>query len=342
MQKIVLMPAYEPDKKMIQLVRELKDKHFNIVIVNDGSSHQYDNYFQACAPYALILKHRDNQGKGEALKSGLKWIHDYIRVPAVVVSADCDGQHCTEDIERITEEAVSMPGSLVLGMRNFRQKDVPVKSRIGNVSASLIFALESGHRIYDTQTGLRAFTSDLIPVFLQVSGSRYEYEMNVLFEAVKQGIPVHEKEIHTIYIEKNKSSHFHVFRDFFLISKEILKFSLSSFGSFLTDYMLFLLFSGYMSLIAANIGARIISASFNYTVNRNLVFHHHENIGKSLFQYALLAGIILCLNTGILLVFTNVLMIPAGISKIMAELIMFVFSYIIQHTFIFAMERKVL
>ena len=63
----------------------------------------------------------------------------------------------------------------------------------------------SGVYVYDTQTGLRAFSDKIISFLINIPGDRFEYEMNVLLMCAKSHIPIHEIEIQTIYIEENKS-----------------------------------------------------------------------------------------------------------------------------------------
>ena len=81
--------------------------------------------------------------------------------------------------------------------------------------------------VNDTQTGLRAFTTNLLPFMLEVEGQRYEYEMNVLLAASKS-FPIVEVPIETVYINDNEGSHFRPIRDGLMIYKDMFKFALSS------------------------------------------------------------------------------------------------------------------
>lgn len=108
----------------------------------------------------------------------------------------------------------------------------------------------SGQRVSDTQTGLRAFSGDLIAFMKSIPGERYEYEMNCLMGCAKEKINFMEVPIHTIcHDETNSCSHFRKGRDSIRIYKDIIKFGLSSFF----DYIL--LITGIMvnSLIASKV-----------------------------------------------------------------------------------------
>lgn len=101
---------------------------------------------------------------------------------------------------------------------------MPARSRFGNAVSRLSYTLVTGLRIHDTQSGLRAFTADLIPELLTISGERYEYEMNVLLRCANRQIPIRELKIETIYWNNNAGSHFHPLRDSCLVYRELLAF----------------------------------------------------------------------------------------------------------------------
>ncbi len=332
--QIALIPAYQPDKELVYVVEKLAKEHFRIIVVDDGSGQEYDEIFHLVSSFAQVLTHTENQGKGEALKTGLQYIAKHISPPYLVVTADADGQHKIEDILHVCQSAEQFPDSLILGSRRF-ENNVPFRSRFGNTVTRLVYRLNSGVSVYDTQTGLRAFSDKLISLMLSVSGSRYEYEMNVLIETAKKKIAIREIAIATVYLENNASSHFQPVRDSCRIYKEILKFSASSFIGFLTDYGLFCLFSSLTGMLTfSNVVARIFSSILNYTLNQKLVFHSESSIVKSAVRYFLLAGLILLCNTLLLKGFVY-LGVSAWLAKIFTEILLFLCSYLVQHHFVF-------
>lgn len=336
--KIALIPAYMPGKEMIDTVRQLFDSGFHVVAVNDGSGEGFDDIFRAVSNMAAVITHGENKGKGEALKTGMRYIREYFPPPYIVVTADADGQHITEDILRVSEAAEMSPDALILGSRKF-DGGVPLRSRFGNTVTRAVYRLSSGQRIYDTQTGLRAFSNRLINEMLSVSGSRYEYEMNVLMEMPRRDIPIKEVTIQTVYLDGNSSSHFDTVKDSFRIYREILKYSLSSLVSFIADYGLFCLFSFITgSAVISNITARLFSSVLNYNLNRKYVFRSESSAKTSALRYFALAAVILALNTLILKTLT-VIGINTYAGKLVTETVLFLFSYIVQHTLVFGKER---
>lgn len=255
MRKIALIPAYEPDNKLLQLLKELVEKKFSIILVDDGSGKAYRKIFDEAKNYAYVISYDKNKGKGYALKIGLKYIKENISEEYSVITMDSDGQHTVEDAEKLLRYIENHPNEIALGMR-LRKNNIPLKSKFGNELTRLVYKLSTGIDIYDTQTGLRAFTYKLVDMMLDIEGNRYEYEMNVLLEAASSRIKMQEIEIQTIYENNNKGSHFHPVRDSLIIYRQILKFSLSSFVSFLIDYVLYSIILMYTSNInIANIVA---------------------------------------------------------------------------------------
>lgn len=338
MNRIALIPAYQPDRTLETLAAELIQKGFSVVVVDDGSGPAYKSLFDHLNPRVILLRHSENRGKGAALKTGLNYIREQFPPPYLVVTADADGQHQLPDILSVCAAGEASSDSLVLGSRRFDGK-VPLKSRLGNTMTRLIYRLSSGVRVYDTQTGLRCFSHRLMDRMRSIEGDRYEYEMNVLMQAARSGIPIREVWIKTVYLNGNASSHFHPVRDSCRIFREILRFSASSLCSFLVDYSLFCLLSAATGLPAfSNIAARLVSAVVNFNLNRRLVFDAKGHTLPLARNYFLLAAFLLLCSTALLHGLTLSGLAP-WIAKLLTESLLFTFSYLMQHHVIFRKER---
>ncbi|MBP0962020.1 MAG: bifunctional glycosyltransferase family 2/GtrA family protein, partial [Oscillospiraceae bacterium] len=298
---IAIIPAYKPGMEMPETVRELKEAGFEVVVVNDGSGSEFDHVFDIARELTTVVEHDVNKGKGEALKTGIRYIRESYPEPYIIVTADADGQHKTKDIINVCSEAEAHPDSLILGSRKFDKDVVPLRSRMGNTITRMVYRISSGVKVFDTQTGLRAFSHRLSEQMLEISGSRYEYEMNVLMEMSGRSVPIREVWIETVYLNDNSSSHFSTIKDSFRIYKEILKYSASSFMCFLADYGLFCVLSLLTgSAVYSNIIARICSSLLNFGVNRKFVFCSENRFSSSALKYFCLAAVVLLLNTLIL------------------------------------------
>ena len=237
---IVLIPAYEPDARLVTLVTDLgqADPGTHIIVVDDGSGAASNPVFDAVrALGAEVIGHPANQGKGYSLKVGFR--HILTRYPgADVVSADSDGQHRVRDILRVAarvEQHAGRPGApLVLGGRRFTGQ-VPLRSRLGNTLARQAFRFTTAQSIHDTQTGLRGYPAALLEGLIGVEGDRFEYELNTLLEASAAGRAIDEIAIETVYLDGNRSSHFRPVVDSLRVMRPLLIFGAVSFGSFLVD-----------------------------------------------------------------------------------------------------------
>lgn len=334
MSRIVLIPAYCPDSKLVQLVHELRADGLRVVVVNGGSPSSYDDIFQQLD--ATLLSYTPNKGKGAALKTGLSYIQNHFMGQYVIATADADGQHTVQDIEHVLQTARENPGALVLGTRNFHSSCVPWRSRFGNDLTAGLFRLSTGIRCPDTQTGLRAFDDSLLSTMLKIEGNRYDYEMNVLLSLAEEQVSFIQVPISTIYSDGNKSSHFHVIRDSFLIYRKLLKFAFGSFSSFLIDCGLFNLFMIALTPAQANVLARMFSAFYNYSFNQKVVFQKSKH---SLLKYIMLAMGILACDTMLIYAWISI-DVPPYIAKILTEMILFFVSYEAQKHFVFRKEVK--
>ena len=357
---IALIPAYEPEQKLIGLTADLREKGFDIVVVDDGSGPEYRDIFGELEMQATVLTHPQNRGKGAALKTGLRYINKYMAYTesvrtaagtatvsgrdAVIVTVDADGQHLPDDVLRVAEISAGRRDALVLGSRALG-KDIPARSRFGNTVTRHVYSAATGVRVHDTQTGLRAFHRSLIPRLLEIEGDRYEYEINMLMKLAAEGVPVIEERIETVYEDNNSGSHFRTFRDSFRVYKEILKFSASSLASFAVDYCMYALLLAVTGtagiangLIVSNIGARLVSGTVNYTLNKKLVFRSRTGFAKSAAQYVMLAAFILAGNTIVLSTLAGTLGINSLAAKLITEAVFFAISWTVQKYVIFFRE----
>lgn len=337
MNNIVLIPSYEPDDKLIVLIEKLSKTEYDLIVVDDGSGPNYKDIFNQIKDKCKVISYDLNHGKGYALKTGYKYIKENYS-DYVIVTMDSDGQHTIEDATRLLEYAKTHKNTLVTGMRK-RDENVPLRSRIGNGITRFFYRKITHLDVYDTQTGLRAFSNQLMDFMINIYGDRFDYEMNVLLECAKEGVEIKELQIETIYIENNKGSHFKTFSDSYKVYKEIIKYVISSSSCFLIDYIFYTIFNLLSnSLIFSNIGARVISSITNYKINKSLVFKSNKKGYKTGTYYFSLVILVLILNTLLLSLLVN-LGINRYIGKIIVEVILSIFSFFVQKLFIFK-EKK--
>ncbi len=365
----VVLPSLDPDEKLVAVIDGLLEYGFtDIILINDGSKEENLHYFQDAAaahPEIHLLHHPVNRGKGAALKTAFTWFLANRPDAAGVVTVDGDNQHHPEDTRRCAEHMMQS-GHLVLGVRDFNQPHVPKRSRTGNHITSFVFKALVGMTCSDTQTGLRAIPTAYLPTLNEVYGDRFEYETNMLLALQLHEIPFDEVKIRTVYIEENKSSHFHAIKDSWRIYKLIfaylfqhrlkkfLKFGLSSVVSFVADTGLYSLFNWLLcSLlkdpllnILCTTCARVPSSALNFFINRKIVFKSNAPLGKSLLEYYALAVVIYLGQVGIstgacmlLGIAENQVLLRTLIYGL-AMCVMYLVSYTVQKKWIFKDKEK--
>lgn len=223
---VILIPSYEPDDLLVDVVRNLKENGFPILVVNDGSGPEFDHVFDEIKNEVKYLAFSKNQGKGAAMKYGYKHLLELYPEAKYVITADGDGQHSTKDIIRVYDLLLEND-KIVFGVRDFG-KDVPFKSRFGNDFSKTTRTLCTKQYIPDDQCGLRGFPVRYIPELIRIKGSRYEYEMNQIVEFQMMQTPFYALPIETIYLDGNSRSHFSPLKDTFRIQTIIFSHSISS------------------------------------------------------------------------------------------------------------------
>lgn len=358
---VLIIPSLNPDERLIQYVRELTAKGFSkIILVDDGSSPQAKPIFQTLRsmPECDLLVHTVNMGKGRSLKDAFNYYYQkYANEYSGVITADADGQHTPEDVLRLDEALLKYPDALILGVRDFDDPSVPWKSRFGNKMTRQVMRVLIGSvrqeesashakAISDTQTGLRAIPNRLITSYLTLAGERFEYETNMLIEALHAHTPMKEIGIQTVYIDDNKETHFRPLADSFAIYRQIFstffKYVLASLSSFLIDYgiySLLILLLGFLPLAPkiwlAAAAARILSSIYNYAVNRTVVFQAREDHKRTLEKYYALCILQLCCSAQLVWLICSRTGFSEVPVKLVVDTLLFLASFYVQKNWVF-------
>ncbi|MCR4805230.1 MAG: bifunctional glycosyltransferase family 2/GtrA family protein [Clostridia bacterium] len=351
----VIVPCLNPDEKLLQVVRGMLAAGFShVLVVDDGSGRDYRPYFDEAEaiPECTVLGYTVNRGKGYALRHAFAYVRENWPWCSGVITVDADNQHTPKDTRNVALDMLEHPDTVVIGCRDFKKAGVPLHNRMGNLITSFVFKALCGIRLSDTQTGLRGIPAGCLEAFCsKVEGDRYEYETNMLLYMKTAGIPFIERAIDTVYIEGNKSSHFHVLRDSWKIYVPILKFSLGSGLSTLIDLTLFTILCRVFDklpnaaeIFLATAGARICSSLFNYNYNRRHVFgadgRPHEK--GSLYRYYAVAVCQMLLSwlcvTGLVTLFHA----EGGVKtvlKLVVDLILFFLTFQVQREWVFKKKK---
>jgi glycosyltransferase involved in cell wall biosynthesis len=196
-----VIPAYQEEKHVGEVARRAHAQLQNVLVVDDGSTDATAE--RARSSGVDVVVHPQNRGKGESIKTGLRyWLE---RGSEYVVLLDADGQHLPEEISRFVDSAGSeSDAKIFIGSRMSDTTTMPFVRRIVNRYMSGKISRACGQQIPDTQCGFRMLHRDIIPEVLS-GASRFEYETEMLIIASRKGHRVASVPITTVYSDEVSS-----------------------------------------------------------------------------------------------------------------------------------------
>jgi len=207
----VVIPVYNHEGKVAQVVSEALKLHLPLFVVDDGSTDStYDRIKDISS--ITIIRHDANRGKGAAILTGFT-----AAFPSAdwVITMDADGQHHPENAWDLIRAVPPGERPIIVGKREgMDHRHVPWTSRFGRVFSNFWVRASGGPSIGDTQSGFRLYP---LPeaMHLNVRARRFQFEVEILVKAKWQGIPVLETPVRVIYdSDDERVSHYRGFVDF--------------------------------------------------------------------------------------------------------------------------------
>src|SRR5262245_46400964 len=222
-QTAAVIPAYQDEKHIGDIARRTCERLDHVLVVDDGSTDQTSQ--RAREAGAEVVVHAQNQGKGEAIKTGLaRWLGSgnptssgQDRQITWVILLDSDGQHLPEEIDRFLVAAASVTRpTFFIGNRMDDVARMPFVRRVVNRCMSNEISRVCGQKIPDTQCGYRMLERQLIQAML-VGTNRFDYETEALIISSRKGYRIESVPITTVYTDQ--VSKIHPLRDAFRFFK---------------------------------------------------------------------------------------------------------------------------
>lgn len=211
----VVIPTYDNAGTVMDVIERARKYIKDIIVVDDGSADATPSLLSS-AKGITVVTHGRNRGKGRALLSGFAKARE-LGFDSVI-TIDADGQHYPEDLPLFIEAAERMPGAIIVGSRGFGHKNMAAKSKFANRFSNFWFALQTGIRLPDTQTGYRLYPLSRLRG-LGLITSRYESELELMVYAAWHAVPVRPIDVRVHYPKpEERVSHFRPGLDFTRIS----------------------------------------------------------------------------------------------------------------------------
>src|SRR5262245_26933365 len=209
-QTAAVIPAYQDEKHIGDIARRTCERLDHVLVIDDGSTDQTEQ--RAREAGAKVIVHRQNKGKGEAIKTGLAhWLSagnpSSSEQITWVILLDSDGQHLPEEIDRFLEAAASITRpTFFIGNRMDDVARMPFVRRVVNRYMSCEISRVCGQKIPDTQCGYRMVHRQIIPDMLG-GAHRFEYETEALIIASRKGYRIDSVPISTVYTDQVSKIH---------------------------------------------------------------------------------------------------------------------------------------
>jgi glycosyltransferase involved in cell wall biosynthesis len=206
----IVIPVYNHEATVADVVRRCLALNYPVIIVDDGST---DGTYERIKDMSsiTILRHAQNRGKGAALLTGFT---EAVKTADWAVTLDADGQHRPEDLLRLLGAVPAGMRPVVVGLREGMEAEhVPRASRFGRKFSNFWVRVSGGPDVSDTQSGMRLYP---LPetLHLPVRARRFQFEVEVLVKASWYGMPVTEAPIQVSYAPKGERiSHYRGFAD---------------------------------------------------------------------------------------------------------------------------------
>ncbi len=171
MKVLLIIPSYNEEENVLKNYQRIIDYNkkssikYDAIVINDGSKDKTEEIcIENKIPYISLVH---NLGIGGAVQTGYKYAldNDY----DIAVQFDGDGQHDVRYVKNIIDPIINGDCDMVIGSRFIDKSSSSFKSsrarRTGISIISFFIKLVTGKKIYDTTSGFRAVSSNIIKKF---------------------------------------------------------------------------------------------------------------------------------------------------------------------------------
>jgi len=213
----VIIPCYNNVNTVADVVKSVLDYTDNVIVVFDGCTDGSQKTLgHSEFNKVKIVDYQSNKGKGKALETAFSFAvnlgYDY------AVTMDADGQHYASELPKFFEAIDNQHGAMIMGCRQMKQDNKPAANTFANKFSNFWFAVQTGRKLTDTQTGFRAYPLSKMGK-MRLLSSRYEGELEFIIRIAWRNIPFFSVPIEVYYPPVNERvTHFRKGIDFTRIS----------------------------------------------------------------------------------------------------------------------------
>jgi len=188
-----VIPFYNEEKHLTYISNKVI-KYVDILILVDDGSNDFSRSKIPINEKIILLTHPKNLGKGAALLTGM--LKSIELKSDITITLDADNQHDPKFILKLIEKLDE--NECVIGSRNKDKSSMPIHRKLSNYLTSKILSLKTGKEIIDSQSGFRAFKTNILKDILP-KYSGFEAESEMIVKLSKKNYSIGFVEIPTIY-----------------------------------------------------------------------------------------------------------------------------------------------
>jgi len=193
---VAIVPAYNEEDTIAKIILQTKRYVDAVIVCDDGST---DMTFKIAEALGVkVVRHDENRGKGEAMKSLFGEI--MALDPDIIVALDGDGQHNPDEIPMLVKPIEKGASDVVVGSRYVggAKPGAPLYRRLGLRLINFLYR-RAGVSTKDTQSGFRAYSQKAFQYLIHCDADGYGIEGEQLFLAARNGLRVMEVPVNIRY-----------------------------------------------------------------------------------------------------------------------------------------------
>lgn len=190
----IIIPVYNEPKTISAIVRRVEKVNLGkvkkeIIIVDDASTDgTYDIIKKLKGNYIKVFQ-KKNQGKGAALKAGIKKA-----TGDIIIFQDADLEYDPQDYVKLMQPILERKASVTFGSRFINQKlnlfgrkrSPHILHWFGNKFLTFAFNSLYGTKLTDAEPCYKMFKSDVLKN-IKINSNRFEYDIELMCKLVKKG-----------------------------------------------------------------------------------------------------------------------------------------------------------
>lgn len=328
---VILMPVYNPDERIVNYVKKLKENNYQVVLINDGSKSEYHSLFEKMVHDCKIISYPFFKGKGYAIKEGIHYIKEHLqdKKGIIILENEYDVMHINH----------------IRTLINKNSQKMCVVHHKGKRFLTKLFSMIYNKEFIDVDSELFAFSMNYIDQMMAVDENCYEVQS--LIQSVQNN-----QEIEEIQLE-NKQEPFHLknktIQIMYVIFLHLIRFISSSIISSVIDVLLAWILldilklwmtSDFWRIALSSLIARILSTIVNYVINKKYVFKGKNNSKQTAIRFLILTIVITILSTLFVYAASSLHIMSEKLAKPVGDLLLFLLSYSAQTKWVFKSNER--